>query len=106
MKIVAKFVNLMLRFESLKLDLYNQSYGPFSGTATGCPVLVEPTIHIFGTNFRLGKVRIWTSILQGNCSSILEIDVRLLNHQNQTSITQIMVCFQDCDSLVCLMVCV
>ena len=39
------------------------------------------------------KVRIWTSIHQGNCSSILGIYVRLLNHPNQTSITQVMVHF-------------
>ena len=38
-------------------------------------------------------MRIWSSILQGNCSSILEIDVRLLNHPNRTSITQVMVRF-------------
>ena len=38
-------------------------------------------------------MRIWTSILQGTCSSILELDVRLLNHPNWTSITQFIVCF-------------
>ena len=32
-------------------------------------------------------------ILQGNCSSISELDVRLLNHQNRTSIAQVMVHF-------------
>ena len=42
-------------FESPKLDLYNPSYGPFSGTATGCLVLVEPIVQIFGTDFWLVK---------------------------------------------------
>ena len=27
-----------------KLDLYNLSYGPFSGTTIGYPVLIEPTV--------------------------------------------------------------
>ena len=39
------------------------------------------------------KKRIWTRILKGTCSSIRELDVRLLNHPNQTSITQAMVRF-------------
>ena len=34
----------------------------------GC--LAKPIVQIFGTNFTLGKVRIWTSLLQGNCISI------------------------------------
>ena len=38
-------------------------------------------------------MRIWTSILQGNCSSIRELDVRLLNNPNRTSISQVMVRF-------------
>ena len=37
-------------------------------------------------------MRIWTSILLGNFSS--KLDVRLLNHANQSSITQVMVRFQ------------
>ena len=36
-------------------DLYNPTYGPFSGTAIGYPVLAEPTVQIFGTGFWLGK---------------------------------------------------
>ena len=36
-------------------------------------------------------MRILGSILQGNCSPILELDVRLSNHSNRTSITQVMV---------------
>ena len=36
-------------------------------------------------------MRIWGSILQGNCSPILELDVRLLNHPNRIYITQVMV---------------
>ena len=46
-----------------------------------------------GLIFNWEKVRIWTSILQGNCSSIREIDVRIFNHPNRTSITQVMVRF-------------
>ena len=42
-------------FESPKLDLYNSSYGPFSETAPSCPVLAEPTVQVFGTDFRLRK---------------------------------------------------
>ena len=38
-------------------------------------------------------MRIWTSILQENCRVICEIDVRLLNHPNQTSITQVIIRF-------------
>ena len=33
------------------------------------------------------------SILQGNCIPIYEIDVRILNHPNWTSIAQVMVRF-------------
>ena len=51
----------------------------------GCPV--------FGADFRLEKWRIWTSILHENCICIRELDVRLLNHPNWTSITQVMVHF-------------
>ena len=38
-------------------------------------------------------MRIWSIILQRYCISIWELDVRLLNHPNQTSITQVMVRF-------------
>ena len=34
MEIIAASINLMLAFESPKLDLYNSSYGPFPRTAT------------------------------------------------------------------------
>ena len=47
----------------------------------------------FGVDFRLEKWRIWTRIFHGNCSCISELDVRLLNHLNWTSITQVMVHF-------------
>ena len=83
----------MLVFESPKLDLYNSSYGPFSGTAPSCPVLAEPTIQVFGTDFWLGKVRLWTRILQETCSYIRELNVRIFNHLNRTSINQVMVRF-------------
>ena len=55
MEIVVVSVKLMLGFESSKVDPYNPSYGLFSRTATDCPILVEPTIQFFGTDFRLGK---------------------------------------------------
>ena len=48
---------------------------------------------VFGADFWLEKGRILTRILLGNCSCITELDVRLLNHPNLTSITQVMVYF-------------
>ena len=39
------------------------------------------------------KILIWTRIPQENCSYIRELDVRLLNHPNWTSITQVMIYF-------------
>ena len=47
----------------------------------------------FGTNFRLEKEEIWTSVPHGNCSSDCELDVRFLNHPNWTFIDQVMVYF-------------
>ena len=35
----------------------------------------------------------WISVLHENCSRICELEVRLLNHSNWTSITQVMVRF-------------
>ena len=35
MEIIVAFVNLMLAFESPKLDWYSSSYGPFLDTAIG-----------------------------------------------------------------------
>ena len=55
----------------------------------------------FGTGFRLEKEGIWTSVLHGNCNSNFEIDVRLLNHLNWTSITKVMVHFPNCHKLPC-----
>ena len=37
--------------------------------------------------------RIWTRVLHRSCSCIYKLDVRLLNHPNQTSTTQVMVHF-------------
>ena len=48
MEIIVASVKLMLAFESPKLDLYSSSYGPFSRTARGCPILTPYTIHILG----------------------------------------------------------
>ena len=47
----------------------------------------------FGVDFWLEKGRIWTSNLQGNGIPIYELDVRILNHPNRTSRTQVMVRF-------------
>ena len=47
----------------------------------------------FWADFRLEKEGIWTSILLGNSSCNCELEVRLLNHPNWTSITQVMVHF-------------
>ena len=47
----------------------------------------------FGTYFLLEKEGIWTSVLLGNCICNCKLDVRLLNHPNWTSITQVMVHF-------------
>ena len=42
----------------------------------------DPILYpVFGADMRLAKGRIWISILQGTCIPILEIGVRLLNHQ-------------------------
>ena len=43
-EIVAAVVHLMLGFWITKLDFYNMSYGPFSGTTTGYPVLTPYTV--------------------------------------------------------------
>ena len=48
-----------------------------------------------GLLFGWEKVLIWTRILQVNCISIRELDVRLLNHPNWTFITQVMVYFPE-----------
>ena len=47
----------------------------------------------FGTDFRLEKEEIWTSVLHGNCSCNCELGVRFLNHPNWTSIAQVMAHF-------------
>ena len=43
-EIVSLYEELMLAFESPKLDIYNPSYGPFFETAIGYPVLTKPNI--------------------------------------------------------------
>ena len=47
----------------------------------------------FGTDFRLKKEGIWIGFLHGNCICNCELDVRLLNHPNWTSIAQVTVHF-------------
>ena len=75
MEIVSVSKNLMLGFEALKLDLYNSSYSPFSGTATGCPILTPYTVQILGLIFGWEKEGIWTRVLHGNYSCICKIYV-------------------------------
>ena len=59
-----------------------------------CDVKMTPhTVHIFGLIFSQEKLGNWTSFLHGNCSYISELDARLLNHPNWTSITRVMVYF-------------
>ena len=49
-----------------------------------CDVKVTPhTFQILGLIFGQEKWGNWTSCLHGNCSCIIEIDVRLLNHPNR-----------------------
>ena len=51
LEIIIAIVNLRLGFKSLKLDLYNSSYGLFSETATSYPVLTLHTVQILGLIF-------------------------------------------------------
>ena len=46
----------------------------------------------FRTGFLPRNKGIWSCVLHVNCSHISELDVRLLNYPNQTSIAQAMVC--------------
>ena len=45
----------------------------------------------FEADFWLEKEGIWTSILHRNCSCNYELDVKILNHPNWTSIAQVIV---------------
>ena len=47
----------------------------------------------FGTSFGWETKGIWTHVLHRSCNCICELDVRLLNHPNWTSIAQVMVHF-------------
>ena len=76
--IVAEIVNLILGFESPKLDLYSSSYGPFSRTATGYNVLTLYTVQILGQIFGWKKEEIWATDLHGNYSCICKLDVGFL----------------------------
>ena len=46
-------MKIVVAFENLMLDIYNSSYGPFSRTATGCPVLTLQVIHDIFLRLRL-----------------------------------------------------
>ena len=75
MEIIASFVNLMLAFESTKLDFYSSSYGPFSETATCCPALTPYIVQILGLIFGWEKEGIWTSVIHINYNCICKLDV-------------------------------
>ena len=62
MEIVDASMKLMLGFESSRLDLYNSSYGPFFGIATGFPILTPYTIQNLGLISNWEKEGIWTSV--------------------------------------------
>ena len=55
----------------------------------------------FGTDFRLEKEGILTSVFHGNCSYNCELDVRFLYHPNWTSITRVMVYFLGLPEVAC-----
>ena len=65
----------------------------FQGTATDCLVLTLYTVQILRMIFGWEKEGIWTSVLLGNGSYIIELDVRLFNHLNWTSTAQVIVHF-------------
>ena len=46
---------------------------------------------VFRADFRLAKEGIWTSFLLVNCRFNFELEIRLLNYPNWTSIAQFMV---------------
>ena len=47
----------------------------------------------FWADFWLEKEGIWTSVFLRKCSCNCELEIRLLNHPNWTSITQVIVHF-------------
>ena len=65
----------------------------FQGTATDCLVLTLYIVQILRMIFCWEKEEIWTSVLHGNGSYIIELDVRLFNHLNWTSTAQVIVHF-------------
>ena len=58
-----------------------------------CPILIIRISRTLGLVFRWEIKGIWQCVLQENCRLISELDVRLLNYPNWTSIAQVMVCF-------------
>ena len=61
------------------------------GTMGSYPILIIRIIQTLGLVFGREIKGIWQCVLQVNCSHISEIDVRLLNFQNRTSVAQVMV---------------
>ena len=74
-EIIAASVDLILVFESPKLDLYSSSYGPFSWTATGCLVLILYTVQILGLIFGWEKEGFGTRVLHVNYRCTCKLDV-------------------------------
>ena len=56
-----------------------------------CPSLILHISQTLGLVFGWEIKGIWPCVLQVNCKRISEIDVRLLNYLNLTSIAQVMV---------------
>ena len=58
-----------------------------------CPILTLHIVQNLELVFGWEMEGIWTRVLHRSCSCNCELDVRLLNHQNLTSKTQVMVHF-------------
>ena len=56
-----------------------------------CPSLILRISQTLGLVFWWEINGIWLCVIQVNCSHISEIDVRILNYLNRTSIAQVMV---------------
>ena len=63
----------------------------FWGCGNAAPVLILHTSWILGLVFDWETKGIWTQVFHSNFSCINELDVRLLNHPNWPTTTQVMV---------------
>ena len=66
---------------------------PNFGMRDYCSVLILHTGRTLRQVFDWENEGLWTHVLHRSCSCIRELDVRLLNHLNWTSTTQVMVHF-------------